>query len=128
MASTKADASKISLPDFTANAEFWPVLPPLEAWQDTRDTVHMWAQIVGKVRLALNPLINHWWEVPLYVSQRGLATSSIPYARGRFEVENDFLADHVLIPTGDGGGASLPLRRLSVSDLDQARTSAVVDL
>src|SRR5438445_1450389 len=96
MASTKANAPKIStrpLPDFTANPEFWPVLPALEAWQDTRDTVHMWTQIVGKVRLALNPLINHWWEVPLYVSPRGLATSSIPYARGIFEVEFDFLAD-----------------------------------
>src|SRR5712691_5980754 len=94
MASTEANAPKIStrpLPDFTANAEFWPVLPPLEAWQDTRDTVHMWTQIVGKVRLALNPLINHWWEVPLYVSPRGFATSSIPYARGIFEVEFDFL-------------------------------------
>src|SRR5436309_3530717 len=89
MASTKANAPKIStrpLPDFTANPEFWPVLPALEAWQDTRDTVHMWTQIVGKVRLALNPLINHWWEVPLYVSPRGLTTSIIPYARGIFEV------------------------------------------
>src|SRR5437764_214590 len=105
MASTEADESKIStrpLPDFTANPEFWPVLPALEAWQDTRDTVHMWTQIVGKVRLALNPLINHWWEVPLYVSPRGLATSSIPYARGIFEVEFDFLADRVLIQTSEG--------------------------
>src|SRR5437660_3429040 len=116
MASTKADASKISLPDFTANAEFWPVLPPLEAWQDTRDTVHMWTQIVGKVRLALNPLINHWWEVPLYVSPRGLATSSIPYARGIFEVEFDFLADRVLIQTSEGAGKSLSLRPRSVAD------------
>src|SRR5438874_503481 len=116
MASTKADASKISLPDFTANAEFWPVLPPLEAWQDTRDTVHMWTQIVGKVRLALNPLINHWWEVPLYVSPRGLATSSIPYARGIFEVEFDFLGDRLLIQTSEGTGQSLPLRPRSVAD------------
>src|SRR5437588_1969985 len=116
MASTKADASKISLADFTANAEFWPVLPPLEALQDTRDTVHMWTQIVGKVRLALNPLINHWWEVPLYVSPRGLATSSIPYARGIFEVEFDFLADRVLIQTSEGAGKSLSLRPRSVAD------------
>src|SRR5207245_4327700 len=116
MASTEADASKISLPDFTANAEFWPVLPPLEAWQDTLDTVHMWTQIVGKVRLALNPLINHWWEVPLYVSPRGLATSSIPYARGIFEVEFDFLADRVLIQTSEGAGKSLSLRPRSVAD------------
>src|SRR2546428_12909008 len=116
MASTKADASKISLPDFTANADFWPVLPPLEAWQDTRDTVHMWTQIVGKVRRALNPLINHWWEVPLYVSSRGLATSSIPYARGIFEVGFDFLADRLLIQTSEGAGKSLSLRPRSVAD------------
>jgi len=119
MASTKADASKIStrpLPDFTANAEFWPVLPAFEAWQDTCYTLHMWAQIVGKVRLALNPLINHWWEVPLYVSPRGLATSSIPYARGIFEVEFDFLGDRLLIQTSEGTGKSLPLRPRSVAD------------
>src|SRR5947208_16766986 len=95
MASTKADASKISLPDFTPNAEFWPVLPPLEAWQDTRDTVHMWTQIVGKVRLALYPLINHCWEVPLYFSPRGIATSSIMYSRYIFVGDDDVLADPV---------------------------------
>src|SRR5207245_553070 len=128
MASTKADASKISLPDFTANAEFWPVLPPLEAWQDTRDTVHMWTQIVGKVRLALNPLINHWWEVPLYVSPRGLATSSIPYARGIFEVEFDFLADHVLIQTSEGAGKSLSLRPRSVADFYKEFMAALASL
>jgi len=128
MASTKADASKISLPDFTPNAEFWPVLPPLEAWQDTRDTVHMWTQIVGKVRLALNPLINHWWEVPLYVSPRGLATSSIPYARGIFEVEFDFLADRVLIQTSEGAGKSLSLRPRSVADFYKEFMAALASL
>src|SRR5881296_3183226 len=119
MASTEANAPKIStrpLPDFTANAEFWPVLPAFEAWQDTCYTLHMWTQIVGKVRLALNPLINHWWEVPLYVSPRGLATSSIPYARGIFEVEFDFLGDRLLIQTSEGTGQSLPLRPRSVTD------------
>jgi Family of unknown function (DUF5996) len=119
MASTKANAPKISTRsflDFTANAEFWPVLPAFEAWQDTRDTLHMWTQIVGKVRLALNPVINHWWEVPLYVSPRGLTTSSIPYARGIFEVEFDFLADRLLIQTSEGTGQSLPLGPRSVAD------------
>src|SRR5438132_12427060 len=76
----------------------------------------MWTQIVGKVRLALNPLINHWWEVPLYVSPRGLATSSIPYARGIFEVEFDFLGDRLLIQTSEGTGKSLSLRPRSVAD------------
>src|SRR2546427_6989619 len=123
MASTKADASKIStgpLPDFTANAEFWPVLPAFEAWQHTCYTLHMWTQVVGKVRLALNPLINHWWEVPLYVSPRGLATSSIPYARGIFEVEFDFLADRLLIQISEGTGKSLPLRLRSGAVLSDA--------
>ena len=60
----------------TAVSDFsvcWPALP-LAAWQDTRDTLHMWTQIVGKVRLALTPIINHWWNVALYVSARGLTT------------------------------------------------------
>ena len=74
--------------------EAWPPLP-LAEWSATRDTLHMWTQIVGKVRLALSPLTNHWWEVPLYVSARGLTTSPIPYSLGIFEVEFDFI-DHVL--------------------------------
>ena len=56
----------------------WPALP-LSAWEPTRTTLHMWTQIVGKVRLALSPYANHWWQVPLYVSARGLTTSPIPY-------------------------------------------------
>jgi hypothetical protein len=56
--------------DFTAKAESWPALP-LEAWKDTYATLHMWTQIVGKVRLVLCPLVNHWWEVALYISARG---------------------------------------------------------
>ena len=63
------------------NQHSWPALP-LEAWQDTYATLHMWTQIVGKVRLALSPVVNHWWEVPLYVNARGLTTSAIPYGDG----------------------------------------------
>jgi hypothetical protein len=70
--------------------ECWPALP-LEAWKDTYATLHMWTQIVGKVRLALTPLVNHWWNVPLYVGARGLTTSAIPYAGLVFEVRFDFL-------------------------------------
>jgi Family of unknown function (DUF5996) len=78
--------------------EAWPALP-LAEWKDTCDTLHMWTQIVGKVRLALSPLINHWWEVPLYVSARGLATSPIPCPRGIFEIEFDFVDNTVQIMT-----------------------------
>jgi hypothetical protein len=72
----------------------WPALP-LAEWRDTCDTLHMWTQIAGKVRLALSPHVNHWWEVPLYVSARGLTTSPIPCALGNFEINFDFI-DHKL--------------------------------
>src|SRR5215469_1750662 len=81
--------ARTSLPD---QAECWPSLP-LASWEKTRDTLHMWTQIVGKVRMGLTPKINHWWNVPLYVSARGLTTSPIPYGRDAFEVEFDFI-DH----------------------------------
>jgi Family of unknown function (DUF5996) len=73
----------------------WPALP-LERWKDTYDTLHMWTQIVGKIRLALTPLINHWWNVPFYVNARGLTTSAIPYRSHPFELTIDFL-DHELV-------------------------------
>ncbi|HLY18016.1 MAG TPA: DUF5996 family protein [Bryobacteraceae bacterium] len=72
----------------------WPPLP-IDEWEPTRATLHMWTQIVGKVRLALSPHVNHWWEVPLYMSARGMTTSVIPYGEGAFEVEFDF-TDHLL--------------------------------
>jgi hypothetical protein len=93
----------LSPDDFTSKPEAWPALP-LDAWQDTYATLHMWTQIVGKVRLALSPLINHWWEVPLYVSASGLTTSAIPYERGIFEVEFDFLRHELVIQTSEGKG------------------------
>jgi hypothetical protein len=74
--------------------EAWPALP-LAEWSSTRDTLHLWMQMVGKLRLALSPPLNHWWEVPLYVSARGLTTSAVPYRLGVFEAEFDFI-EHVL--------------------------------
>jgi hypothetical protein len=98
-----------------AKDEAWPALP-LAAWSDTRDTLHMWTQIVGKVRLALSPPMNHWWQVPLYVSARGLSTSAIPYRRGIFEAEFDF-TDHVLrIVTSHNETKTLRLAPRSVAD------------
>ena len=70
----------------------WPSLP-LEEWKDTLATLHMWTQIVGKIRLEQTPLVNHWWNVPLYVSARGLTTTAMPYNEIFFEMEFDFL-DH----------------------------------
>src|ERR1700685_3970838 len=74
------------------SSESWPALP-LDAWADTYATLHMWTQIVGKVRLGLAPRVNHWWEVPLYVNARGLTTSPIPYSKSVFEIQFDFI-DH----------------------------------
>src|SRR4029078_4749206 len=87
----------------------WPELI-LEEWQDTLATLHMWTQIVGNIRLELTPLVNHWWNVPLYVSARGLTTSPIPYQDRIFEIEFDFI-DHTLrMQCSDGSLATLDLR------------------
>jgi len=75
---------------------------PLDAWRPTKNTRHLYAQIVGKIRLSMHPRVNHWWHVPLYVSPRGLTTRSIPYVGGNFEIEFDF-KDHALkMRTSDG--------------------------
>ena len=95
--------------------ELWPELP-LAAWQDTYVTLHMWTQIVGKVRLALTPKINHWWGVPLYVSARGLTTSAIPYAEGSFEIEFDFVHHRLVIQTSRDKLRTLALRPRTVAD------------
>jgi hypothetical protein len=101
--------------DFTLRPESWPALP-LDAWRDTYATLHMWSQIVGKVRMAQSPLINHWWEVPLYISARGLTTSAILYRNGIFEVEFDFLHHNLVIQTSEGPSKTIPLAPRSVAD------------
>ena len=92
----------------------WPPLP-LEKWQDTYATLHRWLQIVGKTRLALAPMENHWWQTALYVTARGLGTSPIPYRDLEFEIELDFL-DHLLfVRTSEGAVRTLPLIPQSVA-------------
>ncbi len=93
----------------------WPELP-LAAWQDTYDTLHMWTQIVGKIRMTLTPLINHYWNATLYVSARGLTTSAIPYSRGVFEIEFDFIAHQLVIKTSEGDVRTLELAARTVAD------------
>jgi hypothetical protein len=129
MDSAKPDSpiTLASQDDFTANPESWPALP-LDAWQDTYATLHMWTQIVGKVRLAQSPLINHWWEVPLYISARGLTTSAIPFRRGIFEVEFDFLHHNLIIQTSEGSSKTIPLAARSVADLYKEFMSALAAL
>jgi len=76
---------------------------PLEAWRPTKNTLHLYAQIVGKIRLAMHPRINHWWHVTLYVSPRGLTTRAIPHNGGNFEIEFDFNDHKLVLETSDGG-------------------------
>jgi hypothetical protein len=95
-------------------AETWPSLP-LEGWSDTLATLHMWLQIVGKIRLTLSPPLNHCWNCTLYVTARGLTTSPIPYGGRTFQIDFDFL-DHALRVLTDGGAAGVvPLRPQSVA-------------
>src|ERR1039458_1094520 len=99
-----------------SRSEGWPPLP-LNEWQQTYRTLHMWTQIAGKVCMALSPPMNHWWHVTLYVNSRGLTTGPIPYAPGVFEIQFDFQKHVVDISTSGGPGASRPLRGESVASL-----------
>ena len=93
----------------------WPELP-LTAWQDTCTTLQLWTQVVGKIRLAHAPMINHWWQVPLYVTSRGLTTSPIPYGSRSFQIDFDFLDHRLLILTSDGAIETIKLASQSVAD------------
>jgi hypothetical protein len=97
------------------SSECWPTLR-LADWKDTYATLHMWTQIVGKIRLELTPRVNHWWNVPLYVSSRGLTTSIIPYGNRSFEIEFDFLENKLVIRTTDPKTTSIALAPRSVAD------------
>ncbi len=93
----------------------WPELP-FEAWKDTCLTVHLWTQIVGKIRLATAPMVNHWWQVPLYVTCRGLTTSPMPHGPGTFQIDFDFIAHRLDIRTSSGATDCFPLQPQSVAD------------
>jgi Family of unknown function (DUF5996) len=97
------------------SSEAWPDLP-LSAWADTYATLHMWTQIVGKIRLAMAPHTNHWWESPLYVNARGLTTSPVPYAKGAFEIQFDFIDHRLDVTTSRGETKSMRLQPRTVAD------------
>ena len=100
------------LPDFG----LWPPLE-WEQWKDTAETLHMYTQIVGKTRLALTPIQNHWWNVPLYVTARGLSTSAMPISRGQLlDIEFDFLSHQLVFRKSDGQTRTLKLQSMSVAD------------
>lgn len=93
----------------------WPALP-LAAWKDTYATLHMWTQIAGHVRMALSPKLNHFWNVTLYVTPRGLSTSAIPYQDGIFEIVFDFIEHKLVISTSSGERKQIALRPQAVAD------------
>src|ERR1700692_2847455 len=105
-------------------AQRWPELS-YAAWKDTRDTLHLWTQVVGKVRLAQTPWLNHSWHVPLYVTARGLSTSLIQHPGGGFDMEFDFVASALTLRVSTGAEASTPLEPQSVADF-YARVMAML--
>ena len=102
-----------------APVESLPELP-YASWKDTLFTLHMWTQIVGKIRMSLTPLVNHWWNVPLYVTARGLTTSPMPYGSRTLEICFDFIDHKLVIDTSEGDRRELPLKPQSVADFYQA--------
>jgi len=112
--------------DARASTGRWPELTP--GWEDTRVTVQLWTQVVGKVRLALAPPLNHWWQVVLYPSARGLTTSIMPVADGGLEIEFDFI-DHVLVlRTTNGKRRTVALEPRTVASFYEATMAALGDL
>ena len=96
----------------------WPPLP-LDQWLETRDTLQLWTQIVGKIRLALAPMVNHWWQVTLYINARGLTTSLMPYRDGAVELLFDFVQHQLRIETSSGEIRTVSLRPRTVADFYQ---------
>ena len=105
----------------------WPELPYC-AWRETCATLHLWTQIVGKIRLARTPWLNHSWHVALYVTSRGLTTSPIPHGSRTFEIEFDFIQHVLAIDVSDGASRSIPLEPRTVADFHAAVTSALEEL
>jgi hypothetical protein len=114
-------------PSSRAQAEPWPALP-YEAWKDTCTTLHLWTQVVGKIRLARTPWINHSWHVTLYVTARGLTTSPIPYQGRAFQIDFDFIDHALVIRTSDGYERPVALEPRSVAEIHDALMAALAKL
>ena len=108
--------------------ERWPLLPVAD-WADTRDTLHLYTQVVGKVRLANEPLANHWWNSTLYVTAKGLTTSLMPHPSGTdFQIDFDFTTHELKVVTVEGRERSIPLEPRSVADFYADVTATLDDL
>jgi hypothetical protein len=122
-------------PNATRDQDQLPALP-LASWKDTLATLHMWTQIVGKVRLKLCPLVNHWWNVPFYLTARGMTTSPMPYQRGTsqetisgtIEVRFDFIDHKLLLETSEGRTVVIALESQSVAEFYKKFMAALAKL
>ncbi len=110
-----------------SDSEELPALP-FDSWKDTQSTLHMWAQIVGKVRLKLCPLVNHWWNVPFYVTARGMTTSAMPYQQRAIEVHFDFIDHRLSIESSDGRVVTMALGPQSVAEFYKRFMAALGEL
>ncbi|QGK68956.1 hypothetical protein GIY23_04855 [Allosaccharopolyspora coralli] len=107
--------------------ESWPALR-VDDWADTRDTLHMWTQIVGKIRMAQAPMLNHWWQVPLYVTPRGLTTSSIPHGDQLFDMEFDFVDHRLRMRSSSGEQRDIALEPKTVATFYQEVMATLADM
>jgi hypothetical protein len=105
----------------------WPALA-YDDWADTAQTLHMWTQVVGKVRMALTPAVNHWWHVPFYVNACGLTTSPIPVGGRNLEIVFDFLDHQLRIACSDGQSQTFALRPISVAQFYRETFAALAHL
>jgi len=117
----------VAATDRTHDSLHLPALP-YESWKDTQATLHMWTQVVGKVRLAFTPLVNHWWNVPLYVTACGLSTSVMPYDGGDVEIWFDFLDHKLKMETSRGDRRAIALKPQSVAEFYRAVMNALAEL
>jgi len=115
------------IPHSENDADSLPALP-FESWKDTLATLHMWMQIVGKVRLKLCPLVNHWWNVTFYVTGRGMTTLVMPYQDRGVEIRFDFLDHKLILETSDGRTRVLDLKPQSVAEFYGRFTAALAEL
>ena len=114
-------------PNTVPDEDLLPALP-LASWNDTLATLHMWTQVVGKVRLKLCPLVNHFWNVPFYLTARGMTTSAMPYPRGTIEVRFDFVDHKLLLETSEGRIVIIALRAQSVAEFYKQFMDALAEL
>ena len=108
-------------------ADLWPELP-YAPWRDTAVTLQLWTQIIGKIRLSLTPWLNHGWQVPLYVTARGLGTSPIPFGGENLELEFDFIGQRLVARTSRGETETLPLEPQTVADFCRGVTELLARL